>query len=347
MGLASRPSLRLFSAAKPAAVLNTSSRSSFVLTRRNRAGLPSITAAALPEAVSSGVDTAAAELILRSASHGFTSSADAHSMSTLFHSLNHAIGTSHALHSQASDGLVAFSDLASTVDHQSLAQEAWSHAGGPGLPIISACLCLNNFAGSSATMSDSAIHTAALASSSIDSTLTDLLAWANKLKPPPHPCPLLIPLLTAPIPCTPAGLNDFAGSSATMSDSAIHTAALASSSIDSTPTDLLAWASLKDFAGSTATMADSAIYTAALASSSVDSTLTNLLAWANERIAVVASIDPQSYISMDGSLNELVDGLKQSLGSETSTLAAGYTNALVLGVQSHPQFLTPPHTLAV
>eukprot|EP00798_Chlamydomonas_sp_ICE-L_P022750 gene22750-29917_t len=91
--------------------------------------------------------------------------------------------------------------------------------------------------------------------------------------------------------------------------------------------------SLKDFAGSTATMADSAIYTAALASSSVDSTLTNLLAWANERIAVVASIDPQSYISMGGSLNELVDGLKQSLGSETSTLAAGYTNALVLGVQ--------------
>ena len=47
---------------------------------------------ALSETVNTGVDAVAAELILRSASHGVATSADGHSVSALFHSLNQALG---------------------------------------------------------------------------------------------------------------------------------------------------------------------------------------------------------------------------------------------------------------
>eukprot|EP00798_Chlamydomonas_sp_ICE-L_P016542 gene16542-22771_t len=204
--------------------------------------------------VSNVVDTATAELIMRSAmdSHHAASAADVHAVSTLFHSLNTALGVHAAAH--AADGLTAFADLAST-DPQVLHASVDLHAAAQ-------------------------VHEAVAPAARAAAT---------------H-------LPTASLPMDPFHIDqelaDMAVNSATMADAAVHAATAAAANMDHA---LLA--------------------------------LDGLTAWAGDRLAVIQTIDPESYATMTDSLSQVVDGLKSTLDHDTGVLASQYTNALVLGVQ--------------
>ena len=80
-------------------------------------------------------------------------------------------------------------------------------------------------------------------------------------------------------------------------------------------------------------LGDVAFHAASLAGVSAADTLTGLASWATERIAVLATIDPESYATMSSSLEGVVGGLQSVLEQDASNQAFQYTNALVLGVQ--------------
>ncbi|KXZ44555.1 hypothetical protein GPECTOR_65g173 [Gonium pectorale] len=58
-----------------------------------------------------------------------------------------------------------------------------------------------------------------------------------------------------------------------------------------------------------------------------------LATWASERLAAVATIDPESYGVMRGTMDEVIDAMQGVLDAQAGNATLGWTNALVLGVQ--------------
>jgi hypothetical protein len=58
-----------------------------------------------------------------------------------------------------------------------------------------------------------------------------------------------------------------------------------------------------------------------------------LATWASERIAALATIDPESYTMLNGALDEVLAAIQGVVDSHLGSEVLGWTNALVLGVQ--------------
>ncbi|GFR50186.1 hypothetical protein Agub_g12356 [Astrephomene gubernaculifera] len=92
----------------------------------------------------------------------------------------------------------------------------------------------------------------------------------------------------------------------------------------------------------TALAADAA---SAMAVDAAHASVLALATWAGERLATIATIDPESYGIMRDTLDEVLAAIQGVVDSQTGGLVLGWTNALVLGVQqlvttlrlSHPE----------
>eukprot|EP00798_Chlamydomonas_sp_ICE-L_P030592 gene30592-35603_t len=249
---------------------------------------------ALPDTVQVGVDTVSAELILRAAAHTVRASGDAHGVSSLFHSLNHAIGGRHLFDppSSLNDGLAAISDLPAQAQHLSVYQESMPINHMATLPMDP--LQLDPDVASAAnqvlqklTYNVAAIGAVIAADTSLDEALGKL---ANN-----------------------AAATGAAISTGTSLDEALGALGLQEL--------------VNNAAAIGAAIAAEASMNEALG------VLGGLTDWASKRLSVVQAIDPESYNSLNQSLSSVINGLKATIEADTTSMAEQYTNALVLGVQ--------------
>lgn len=72
---------------------------------------------------------------------------------------------------------------------------------------------------------------------------------------------------------------------------------------------------------------------AALATDAAQASMLALGTWASDRLATVATLDPESYGVMRASLDDVMAAAQGLLDAQMGGLVLGWTNALVLGVQ--------------
>lgn len=72
---------------------------------------------------------------------------------------------------------------------------------------------------------------------------------------------------------------------------------------------------------------------ASLATDAAQASMLALGTWASDRLATVATLDPESYGVMRASLDDVMAAAQGLLDAQAGSLVLGWTNALVLGVQ--------------
>ncbi|GLC37542.1 hypothetical protein PLESTM_000600400 [Pleodorina starrii] len=70
-----------------------------------------------------------------------------------------------------------------------------------------------------------------------------------------------------------------------------------------------------------------------MAVDAANATIFALATWASERLATVATMDPESYTIMRGTMDSVLAALQGVVNMQVGEMAAGWTTALVLGVQ--------------